>query len=246
MRLHIFYTSATTTSGIQSVCSLFRATRVRWFELSHSSAVKPVHIGYLTGSVKTMAPSQAFHDVFKKKFGLSELGLWFTQPRSHKFGDYNKAKHILHIEIDRDDIHKRPSIETFFNSAKSTLSVFFGVPMILTPAYDYFAEDDVKSSLDNHSRKQTSLGKSLRCTTISGVRMNNWANSAKTSTLLQSLMAVESITDKKVLNAKSAKVFKGRLFTQSFPIKRTSLLPSTTPVPIMLKVVVSQEVFNYL
>ena len=98
--------------------------------------------------------------------------------------------------------------------------------MILTPAYAYFAEDNVKSSPDNHSRKQTSLGISLRCTTISGVRMNNWANSTITSTLLQSLMAVESITDKKVLNTKSAKVFKGRLFYVIIPNKRDKYVTS--------------------
>ena len=153
VRLHLYYTSTTSTSEIQSVCSQFRATRIRWLELSHSNAVKPVHIGCLTGSVRAMATSTDFYDVFKTKFGLTELGLWFTQPRSAKSGEYNKAKHTLHIEIDRDDLPKRVYIENFFNTSKSNSSAFFGVPMILTPAFDYFAEDDVKASLENHSRK---------------------------------------------------------------------------------------------
>ena len=190
-------------------------------EISHSNATKPIHIGCLTGSVRSMATSKDFYDVFKAKFDLSELGLWYNQPRSEKYGEYNKAKHTLHIEIDRDDLTKRASIEIFFNTAKSNSTAFFGVPMILTPAFDYFAEDDVKASLENHSRKQISLGKSLRCTTISGVRVNNWATSDKSSTLLQSLMTVESITDKKIVG-KSDKIFKGKLFYAIIPDRITN------------------------
>ena len=113
VRLQIYYFPLTSTSEIQSVCSQFRASRVRWLEISHSNAVKPVHIGCLTGSVRAMATSKDFYEVFKTKFKLSELGLWFTQPRSDKSGEYNKAKHTLHIEIDRDDLPKRVHMENF-------------------------------------------------------------------------------------------------------------------------------------
>ena len=47
-------------------------------------------------------------------------------------------------------------------------TILFGTPMIF---FDYFAEDDVKESLDKHTRKQTSLVKSMRSSTITGVQL---------------------------------------------------------------------------
>ena len=65
-------------------------------------------------------------------------------------------------------------MEKYFNhSPRSINNTFFGTPIILTKAYDYFVEDDVKESLDNHTRKKTSLGKSMRSTIISGVQLKN-------------------------------------------------------------------------
>ena len=58
--------------------------------------------------------------------------------------------------------------------------------MLLTKSFDYFADDDVKENIDMQARKQTSLGKSIRSTTIHGVQLNNWSSSAKDKTLLTS------------------------------------------------------------
>ena len=45
-----------------------------------------------------MAESPDFHQVMKKRFGLEELGLWFTQPRTSRSGEFSKTKFTLHIE----------------------------------------------------------------------------------------------------------------------------------------------------
>ena len=166
-----------------------------------------------------MADSQDFLDVMKKKFKLQDLGLWFSQPRNS--GDHDRAKYTLHIEIDRSDLPKRIAMEQYFNhSPRSLNTTFFGTPMILTKAFDYFAEDDVKANLENHSRKQTSLGKSMRSTVVTGVQLNNWADSAKTNTLLHELMAVESIVEKKIVKRKTTTSFRGRLFYAIIPDKK--------------------------
>ena len=89
--------------------------------------------------------------------------------------------------------------------------------MLLTTPFHYFADDDKKANLAMHSRKQLSLGKSITSTIISGVGLNNWANSKKTTTLLRELMAVESITEKQILKGKKTTKFKGRLFYAIIP-----------------------------
>ena len=92
--------------------------------------------------------------------------------------------------------------------------------MILTKAYDYFAEDDVKANLETHCRKHTSLGKSMRSTVVTGVQLNNWADSQKINTLLHDLMAVESIVEKKIVKGKTTTTFHGRLFYAIIPDKK--------------------------
>ena len=117
-----------------------------------------------------MATSRDFKDTFKEKFGLSELGLWWTQPRSETRSDYDSNKCVLHLEIEAKDLNKRPAIEQFFNHTIGGIdNTFFGTPMLLTKAFNYFADDDLKSNLALHSRKQVSLGKALVSTTIVGV-----------------------------------------------------------------------------
>ena len=147
--------------------------------------------------------SKDFYQVMKAKFDLSELGLWFSQPRTSKSSEFNKERFVLHIEIDRKDVHKRAKMEAYFNhSANSLDSTFFGTPMLLTKPFDYFADDDVKENVDNHARRQASLGKALRSITITGIQLCNWSNSKKTSTLFRDLMEVEIIAEKKVIKSK--------------------------------------------
>ena len=91
-------------------------------------------------------------------------------------------------------------------------------------SFDYIAEDDEKEKLENHVRKQSSLGKSIRCTTISGVQLNNWTSSAKDHTLLRELMAVESIVDEKIVKGKKSSTFRGRLFYAIIPDKASKTI----------------------
>ena len=125
-----------------------------------------------------MARSKDLLEIMKTKFNLKELGFLFSQPRTGKEGKFDRSKFTLYLEFDRNDLPKRAAMEQYFNHYPRSLNnTIFGTPMILTKVYDYFAEDNIKESLDNHARKQTSLGKSMRSTIISGVQLINWANS---------------------------------------------------------------------
>ena len=106
-----------------------------------------------------MATSKDFYEVFKTKFNLSELGLYFAIPRVMEKTDWDKSRNSIHIEINRSDLQKRKNMETYFKSSRSLDKTFFGIPMILAPAFDYQTEDEVHLSLNNHTRKQYSLGK---------------------------------------------------------------------------------------
>ena len=218
VRLHVFYSEETSLAEIQSVIDQFRIPRTQFLEVSHSNAISPVTIGTLTGSVEAMATSSDFKKTFQYKFDLKELGMWWSPPRQATKGEYNSNMAVLHIEIEAKDFVKRPDMEAFFNHNHRGLdNHFFGVPMLLTTPFHYFADDDKKANLAMHSRKQLSLGKSITSTTISGVGLNNWANSEKTTTLLRELMAVESITEKQILKGKKTTKFKGRLFYAIIP-----------------------------
>ena len=218
VRLRIFYADSTSPAEIQGIAAQFKKPREQFLELSHSEAISPVNLGTLTGSVKAMSESSEFQDLFKVKFNLSELGMWFTQPRTSRSSDFSKDKFTVHIEIDRSDIHKRDTIEQFFNHSPSGLdNTFLGTPMLLVKAFDYYADDDVKVNIDNHARKQTNIGKSLRCTKVPGIQLCNWSNSDKNSTLLRDLMATESIVEKKVIKGKNTTKFKGRVFYSIVP-----------------------------
>ena len=99
---------------------------------------------------------------------------------------YSSYKCVLHLEIESTDLGKRPMIEQFFNySIKGIDNTFFGTPMILTKAFNYFSDDDVKNHLSMHSRKQVNIGKALTSTVMVGVGLNNWANLKKTVTLFR-------------------------------------------------------------
>ena len=96
--------------------------------------------------------------------------------------------------------------------------------MLLTKAFNYFSDDDLKANLSLHSRKQVSLGKSLTSTVIHGVGLNNWTSSKKTSTLFRDLMSVESITEKTIVKGKNTTKFKGRLFYAIVPNRETKAI----------------------
>ena len=203
-RFQLFYDDDTTILEIKSIAAQFKQPKEIFLEVPFSDVVSPVHIGTLTGSVAEMAKSVDFYEVFKSKFKLTDLGLWFAIPRKSDGGEWTKNKSSLHIEINRSDLQKRKIIEVYFNqSSRSLDNTFFGIPIFLTPAFDYSAEDEIREKLNNHTRKQASLGKSLRSITISGIRVSNWADRSKESTILRELMAVESIHDKKVVKGKT-------------------------------------------
>ena len=105
-RLHIFYDDSTNLAEINSIISGFKKPRIQFLQLAHSDALSPIAMGTLTGSVKEMAESPDFHSVFKKKFNLSSLGLWWTQPRAENVGNFTPKKFCIHYELDRPDVKK--------------------------------------------------------------------------------------------------------------------------------------------
>ena len=218
VRLNFFYSESTSLPEIEQVISQFKIPRVQFLEKAHSDALVPTTVGTLTGSVEAMATSRDFRETFMHKFSLNSLGLWWGIPRQGKRSEYNGNKAVLHLEIDRKDYAKRKDIEIFFNYTSSGLdNHFFGVPMLLTSPFHYFANDDEKANLEMHSRKQVSLSKAISSTTISGIGLNNWANGEKTSTLLRELMSVESTTKKQIVKGKKTTTFLGRLFYAIIP-----------------------------
>ena len=218
VRLNFFYSDSTSLPEIEQVISQFKIPRVQFLEKAHSDALVPTTVGTLTGSVEAMAASKDFRETFLHKFSLSTVGLWWGIPRQGKKSEYNGNKAVLHIEIDRKDYGNRNDMETFFNYTSSGLdNHFFGVPMLLTPPFQYFATDDEKANLEIHSRKQVSLSKAIASTKISGIGLSNWANGEKTSTLLRELMSVESTTEKQIVKGKKASTFFGRLFYAIIP-----------------------------
>ena len=94
---------------------------------------------------------------------------------------------------------------------------FFGTPMVFCPVFDYFASDEVKQKIVDHSRNQESLGKSVKCITASGVQLNNWFNKEKRYTLLRHLMSIESLYEKAVASKSRKKTYRGRLFYAIIP-----------------------------
>jgi hypothetical protein len=222
VRLHIYFSNFTSVSEILGVTSQFKKPREQFLELAHSDATSPVTIGTLTGPVGAMATSYDFKEVMKIKFGLRELGFWFTQPRTSKSGEFNRDRFVLHLEIDRKDLPKREKMEQYFNDSSASIDAnFFGVPMLMVKPFTYYADDDVKDKIDKHARRQASLGGALRSTTISGIQLCNWSNLDKTSTLLRDLMEVESTVEKKVIKSKKTTTFKGRVFYAIIPDKST-------------------------
>ena len=216
VRLRIFFSDLTSKSEIKAIAAQFKTPRERFLEQSHSDSTNPVHIGCLTGSVKSMTESKDFYNVFKTKFDLTHLGFWWTQPKG-EITEFDRRKFSLHIEIDRQDLPKRETIEQFFKKGNSVKSAFFGTPMILTKPFNYNLENNVKSTIEVHARKQFTMGKSLQSTIIYGAQLSNWANSSKTSTLFEELMRLTSITEKSVIKGNSKKKFQGRLFHAIVP-----------------------------
>ena len=107
VRLQFFFSDLINIAELKGVIAQFKKPREQFLEISHSDAASPVTIGTPTGSVKAMADSPEFNAVLKAKFRLSELGLWFTQPRTSKNGEFSTKKFTLYLEIDRKDLVKK-------------------------------------------------------------------------------------------------------------------------------------------
>ena len=93
--------------------------------------------------------------------------------------------------------------------------------MTVVPIFSPFLDDDVKSRIDLHVRKQELIGQQVQSCTITGIEITSWAEDTKCHTMHRQLMTVESIYEKEVANSKSKKKFKGRLFYAIVPNKKS-------------------------
>ena len=71
--------------------------------------------------------------------------------------------------------------------------------MSAIPIFTPFLDDEAKTRIDTHVRKQFSLGNNIQSKIITGVQALNWANKDRIKTLLRTLMEVESIYNKTVI-----------------------------------------------
>ena len=92
--------------------------------------------------------------------------------------------------------------------------------MTVVPIYTTYLNDETKSRIDLHVRKQEQIGQHVQCCTISGVEITSWAEGTKQHTMHRQLMTVESIYEKEIANSKTKKKFKGRLFYAIVPNKK--------------------------
>ena len=123
--------------------------------------------------------------------------------------------------MDKGDAEKNQDIIRFFNKNSSSIdNYFFRTAMSVIPPFKPFLDDEVKMRITCHVRKQLTMGNNTSSTTIDGVNVTNWADGNKEYTLHRQLMAVESIYDKTVINSKSKKKFRGRLFYAIVPNQR--------------------------
>ena len=60
---------------------------------------------------------------------------------------------------------------------------FVGTMFILKSSYDHSVDDEIKEKLDNHTIKQTSLGKYLRNITATDIHISKLEGKVKKSTL---------------------------------------------------------------
>ena len=87
----------------------------------------------------------------------------------------DNEKISLHYELDRSDIDKNEDILKIFNHNSSLVDRnFFGTQITIIPIYSPFQDDEYKSRVDLHVKKQQRIGEKVRSCTISGVQVTSW------------------------------------------------------------------------
>ena len=201
----------------------------------------------LTGSVKEMATSPDFYQLFKRMFKLKHLGLWWTMARTKSKGGtkYQATKNTIHVEIDRCDEAKIKNIEAYFSSSsKKVDDNLLGTPLCFVPCFNFFGTDDEKARIVEHSKNQAHLEGSIKSVAVSGLQLNNWFDRPKRHTLLRKSMLVKILYEKAVVKKGSeSKSWKDRLFYTILSLtcliiqqRSTSVMPTTMKVEVWQKV----------
>ena len=89
--------------------------------------------------------------------------------------------------------------------------------MSVIPMFTPYLDDESKSRITTHVRKQLTLGNSIRSTTVTGIQILNWADKNKETTLHCKLMGIESVNFKTVIKKSGNTKFKGRHFYAIIP-----------------------------
>ena len=192
--------------------------RIQFFQVAFLHTTVPVQRGSITGSVKEIVFSQDFVNTFKAKFGLKYLGLWRSALKAENDGAYTYKKIAVHYEIECQDLNKDDEIIIFFNrNASKVDSNFFGTQMIIASVYTSFFDKEIKLKINRHARKQLFICDGIKCVTITGITVLNWADSQKQNTLDRQLILVESIHTKTLVKSSGKVEFKGRLVYTIIP-----------------------------
>ena len=75
--MNMYFKPPKSLGEIVAVTSGFKKKMKQFLQLAHSDAISPIAMGSLTGSVKEMATSTDFSEVFKQLFDLNHLGLYW-------------------------------------------------------------------------------------------------------------------------------------------------------------------------
>ena len=121
----------------------------------------------------------------------------------------------MHYELDRSDVKagKNEDILSYFNKNTSLVdNNFSGTAMSIASIFTPFLDDEVKTRVTKHAKKQLTMVSNLKLITLSGTQILNWADTKMKNTLYRELMMIESIYDKKVIKVKGSNTCKGLLF----------------------------------
>lgn len=186
-------------------------------------------MGLLPGSAQDMATSTAFCEVFKKLLNLNYQELYWQHTRATNGGQCTTNKFCVHYKIDRADIEKY--IDIIYHNSTLVDNNFFGTQMTDVPIFTPFLDDEMKSRIDLHARRQEQIGQHVQSFTVIGIKITSLAEETKQHTVQRQLMTVESIYDKEVANSKSKKNFKSCIFYAILPNKKIKIQRSIIRKP---------------
>ena len=131
-----------------------KRTIIQCFQISHSDSASLLVLVYLPGSLKDISTSPYFYQIFKQKFELLSLDLWWMQTQADTPVNFATRKCIAHIQNNTKDSIKQKDTLVYFNQKLSSIdNNFFGNKIRSIPILKPFLDDDVKDRIIMHVHK---------------------------------------------------------------------------------------------